>query len=261
MKTMKRKVMFMRCMMYGGAVALGMACLAGPVLPALAADKNEDGGTLMVLSAEARRTVTQDRVTATLSFEKQAKTAAEAQGAVNAAMQAAKAVYAVPGVKAATGAYNVWKNYPADPQPRPAATPEEREKGAFWQASQQLTLDSADRDTLLKLVGTLQRQGFAVQGLSFYLSREARDALKDELAVEALGTIRERAQLMARTLGMRDIRYARIDLSGADAPRPPMPMMARAMKAEAYAADAALPVAQPDDAEVAVTVTAEVKLR
>lgn len=244
--------------------AMGLALAGAVALPVMAADRDDDTSTSVRLSAEARRMVPQDRLQATLNIEASAKTAVAAQAAINSKMQAALAVAKrVEGVKPTTGGYNVWKQYENEPQPKPGMTgwtPEQREKHAYWQANQQLNLDGADKEVVLKLVGTLQEQGFAVQGLNFYLSREATDALRDDLTEEALDTIKQRAERMAKVLGMRTVRYAQIDLDGN---RPPvMPMMARAMKVEMMAADAgSAPAAQAGESEVAVTVSAEVKMK
>lgn len=237
------------------SAALVAGVLAVPA--AMAADSHEDG-TVLALSAQAHKTVAQDRIRATLRFENVAKTAAEAQNSVNQAMQAATALCnGEPGVKTTTGGYNVWKQYPNDPQPK-SMTPAEREKDAMWQASQELVLDSADKDTVLGLVGKLQQRGFAVQGMDFYLSREASDAVKDDLMVEALGTIGQRAKRVADVLGLKHISYDKVDMTGT-MPRPPVPMMAKAMSFAS--AEAAAPVAQAGDTDVTVTVNADVRLR
>lgn len=238
--------------------------------PAMAQSCNcnaDDGSTVVNLSADARRTVSQDRIGVSLQIEKTAKTPAEAQNFINAKMQEARVVYGkASAVKVSTGNYNVYKQYSNEPAPKrdgtPAWTPEEREKNAYWQAQQQLRLDGADKEAVMNLVASLQKQGFAVQNMNFYLSREASDKLRDELTAEALGTIKTRAENMARTLNMKSIRYARIDTSGGAVP--PMPMArAYAMQAEKGMAGDAMstPVAQAGESDVELTVSAEVRLK
>jgi len=249
--------------------------LAGTALMAIAAplavradDKAvDDGSTTVNLSAEARRMVAQDRVTATLSYDMTGKTAAEVQAAINSKMQKAKGLYDdVSDVKATTGAYNVYKEYEPEPAPKKdgtsAWTPEEREKHSHWRGSQQLTLDGAKKDDMLQLIASLQKEGFAAQGLNFYMSRAAEDAIKDQLIVEALGNIKARGTNIQQALGMKTIRYVRIDL-GDNGSRPPMPMMARGMTMKAYDAAEAMPapVAEAGETEVVVNVSAEVKLK
>lgn len=214
--------------------------------------------TVMNLDAEAQRVVTQDRVTANLHIQRDGKTAAEAQAAVNAKMQVAlKMANGVKGVKANTGYYNVYKQYPPEVQPLSQA---ERDKKAYWTAQQTLVLDGADKEAVLKLAGALQQQDFAMQGMNFYLSREAGDALKDELVAEALATIQTRAQAIAKQLGMGNVRLATINIGGG-AP-PVMPYMARGMMMKAEMAADAMPepVGQAGESTVALTVNAEVHL-
>jgi len=239
-------------------------------LPAVAQDcslcAKDDGSTALTLSAEARRTVAQDRLMVSLNYEATGKTATQAQAKLNENMQTARTMYSkVSGVKVTTGGYNTYKNYPPEPTPKAngesAWSPEERERKAFWQANQQLSLDGADRDEVLKLAGALQQQGFAMQGMNFYLSREATDALRDELTTEALKSIKTRAQAMGKALGMNKVRYVRIDTNG-QSPRPlPYTMMrAEAMMVKSAADGAPEPVAQGGESEVDVQVTAEVRL-
>lgn len=237
-----------------GASGHGVAAERMPVCP-------DDGSTVVNLSADARRMVMQDRLQATVNFETEAKTATAAQAAVNAKMQAAKELYSRYGqsIKVSTGNYSVYKTYPHDGGPRPVDQAA-REKQALWRASQQLQLDSASREDMQNLVASLQQQGFAVQGLNYYLSRPAMEALRDELADEALATIKQRAQRMAQRMDMKTIHFARIDVGGSGQSHEPRMY---AMKAEMAAGDASLPapVAQAGETEVQVSVSAEVRLK
>ncbi len=248
------KPMMTKLMLAGTAMAVAM----GPVA-VRAGDKDDDSTTVQV-SAEARRMVAQDRVQATLAIEAQGKTAEKVQAEINTKMAQAKKLYdGVAGVKVTTGGYNVYKDY--EPMPKPLSETE-REKLAFWRGNQDINLDGAKKDDLLKLVGDLQKQGFAVRGLSFYKSKEAADAVKDDLIVEALRNIKARAANIQQALGMKSIHYSRIDL-GDNGVRP-YPMMARAMKAEMAfdaAGSAPAPVGEAGETEVIVNVTAEVKLK
>lgn len=251
---MKTSVMT-RLMMAGTALAV----MAAPMAVS-AKDKEDDDSTTVQVSAEARRMVAQDRVQATLAIEAQGKNPEKVQAEINTKMQQAKKLYdTVDGVKVTTGGYSVYKDY--EPMPKPLSETE-REKLAFWRGSQDINLDGAKKDDLLKLVGDLQKQGFAVRGLNFYMSKEAADAVKDDLIVEALRNIKARAANIQQALGMKTIHYSRIDL-GDNGVRP-YPMMARAMKTEMAfdaAGSAPAPVGEAGETEVIVNVTAEVKLK
>lgn len=218
--------------------------------------------TVINLDAEARRVVTQDRVQATLNVEATGKTAAEAQNAINTKMTAALAkANAVSGVKVSTGYYNAYKMYPPETNPNPPKplTEAEREKTAYWQANQTLVLDGADKDKVLKLAGELQASNFAMQGMNFYLSREASDKIKDELIAEALTSVKARAQKVATQLALPKVHLARINVGGGGGYNPPM-MRTMAMKGGAEMADMAAPVGQAGESEVTVNANVEVHL-
>lgn len=214
--------------------------------------------TVMSLDAEARRVVTQDRVQVTLNIQREGKTAAEAQAQINTKMQAAlAAAKKVAGVKASTGYYNSYKQYPPEPKPLSQA---EREKKAYWTAQQTLVLDGADKEAVLKLAGALQGMDFAMQGMNFYLSREAQDKLKDELLAEALATVKARAQKVAGIMDTPKIRFARINLNGGG-PVYPVMMKGRAMMAMADAAESMPePVGEAGESDVTLSVNVEVHL-
>jgi predicted secreted protein len=213
------------------------------------------------LDAEARRVVTQDRVQVNLAIEAEGKTAAEVQNAINTKMTAALAkANAVQGVKVSTGYYNVYKTYEGEPpnQPKPL-TAAEREKYAIWRGQQTLVLDGSDKDKVLKLSGDLQASNFAMQGMNFYLSREASDRIKDELIAEALNNVKARAQKVATQLALPKVHLARINIGSNGGYQPPMMMRAMAMKG-AEAADMSAPVGQAGESEVTLNVSVEVHL-
>lgn len=243
-------------------------CLAAAALVAVPQASHADAATIAYfkdvsvinLDADARRTVMQDRVQATLNFQATGKTAAEAQNAVNNKMTIALAkANAVAGVKANTGHYSAYKQYPNEPNPPKPLSAAEREKNAVWHASQSLVLDGANKDTVLKLAGELQAEGLAMQGMNFYLSREASDRIKDELIAEALTNVRSRAQKVAAQLNLPKIHMARITIGGGGY-QPPVMMRAMAMKGGAEMADMAAPVGQAGESEVNLNVNVEVHL-
>lgn len=251
-----RMMMNRRMLAVAGMVSLmAMGAVQAQTAQPICADPNT---TIVTLNAEARRMVPQDKLQATLNIEASANTAAEAQAQVNRKMQAAKKIYDdVRGLKVSTGGYNVYKVYPNE-GPRPLSEAE-RERQATWRASQQLVLDGSDRDAMIKLVNTLQQQGFAVQNLNYYLSKEGMDALRDQLTAEALTTIRSRADKMGNQLGLKVTGYSRIDASSSMGGNPPTMLYARAAAMKSEMADA--PVVQAGESEVVVNVNADVKMR
>lgn len=240
--------------------SLPLLILTGMVAaaPAFAADAPAKDGTLLDLSAEARRVVDEDRVSITLGVEKQGKSAEEVQKAINQKMQDASKIYAkVDGVKVSTGGYNVWQNMEVVPD---KTTGKPGKPVSTWRGNQQLVVDAPSGDKVLKLVGDLQAAGLAVQGMNYYLSREATDKLNDDLMVEALGTIGQRAERLGKALGMPRVAYEEISSGTAGGGYRPMPMMAKAMMARDSAESMPAPVGKAGETEVVVNVNAKVRL-
>ena len=73
----------------------------------------------------------------------------------------------------------------------------------MWQGQQTLQLESKNAATVLELAGQLQASGFAMSALSYSLSPEKAESVRDELMVKALGSLKAKAALVARTLGKR----------------------------------------------------------
>lgn len=238
------------------------AALVMPGAVVWAAETGPFNGTVVNLESQAHKTVQQDRLTVTLAFSKTEPTAIAAQAAVNTAMQLAKKAYdTAEGVKVTTGNYTVWKQEPYEPGPKPLS-PAEREKRTMWQARQELTLDSSKQDVLLKVMGTLQSQGFTSENMTYYLSREARDAVKDDLTVQALKSIRQQAKAVAGALDMKEAGFGAVSINadGGYEPRPVM-MMAKAAPMAERADAVPAPVAQGGETDVTVRVNAEVRLK
>ncbi len=215
--------------------------------------------TVLNLRAEARETVTQDRLKATLNIQHEAKTAEEVQNHINEKMtEALKAGKTVSDVKVRTGRYNVRKQAPYDRK----LTLEQRQRRTTWVGNQTITLDSANRADILKLAGGLQSMGFNMNGLSYYLSRKKSDEFKDNLSTEAIKNMQARAAKIAKQLGLPKIHFASINF-GHTFPQAKRYNEVAQLKSRAFAASAdavAQPVAQEGDSDVVVTVNAEVHL-
>ena len=82
-----------------------------------------------------------------------------------------------------------------------------------------------------KILDALVEQG-ANQISGPNLSIEHPEAALDEARVKAIATARARADLYARSLGMRIVRVVSVSESGGYAPPPPMPPMVMAARAE-----------------------------
>lgn len=218
-------------------------------------------GTIVELNAQAHRVVTQDRVTVTLSVQKDGKTAEDVQKAINTQMQAAKKIYDKAGsdVKVNTAGYNVWQNYEAETTIVDGKVVK-NEKQSTWRGNQQLVLDAASGDKVLKLVADLQAAGLAMQGMNYYLSQPETEKLTDELTDEALAKIAIRAQKLGKSIGQPNMAYVNISTGEAGSGYNPVPMMAKAMMARDMTESMPAPVGQAGQSDVSVNVTAKVRL-
>ena len=223
-------------------------CMASGLLAAslaAPAPAQEALRTTLVLSETAAREVAQDTLVALLAARAEATTPRAAQAEVNQAMTVAIGkADAVTGVRAATAGYRVYQEYDRDGEPR------------GWVAEQDLRLTAREAAPLLELAGVLQEDGLLLNGLNYQLSAEARRAIEDELALEAIAALRRRAEEVAASVAMAVETIATLRV-GAVADEPPIRPMMRTSMAEAAAAP---PVALPDVEIVSTRVQAELIL-
>lgn len=126
-----------------------------------------------------------------------------------------------------------------------------------WQAWQEIRLESADVDRLSKLIGQLQEAEMQLSGIEFSVKRETREALQNELTLEALAAFRARADLISK--GMGSAGWSLVSMSvglGGGQPRH------YAMRAESDMAmkSAAAPAFEAGKSELQITVDGNVEL-
>jgi len=174
-------------------------------------------------SVEAKREVPNDWISATLGVEEESGDAAGLAARVNQRMAAALALAkAEQRLQVSSGAYQTQPVY-------------DRSRIVRWRASQDLVIETAEVEVLAQMAGTLQAQGLLLRGVSFGVSPETRKRVEDELIVEALGLFRERAGLIARSLGRRG--WNLMSLALGESGQPPMPFhQTRGMAMEAAGA-------------------------
>jgi uncharacterized protein len=230
------------------AFAVALFTMAAAIGPTVAQSRPPDpalsNAILLHLSETVQRDVPRDRLRIDLAAEVTDPDAAKVQAEINRRMTAAMSrVKAVPDIAIETNGYNVYQDRP--------------EKGpAQWHGSQALSLTAADFAKLLSLVGTLQQEGLVMRGLTPELSREARQAVEDELTDTALARLQKRAARIASGLGTKVDRFRDLTIGNAAAPPGPMLRMAAAPMAAAPPP----PVAEPGEATVSITVQADILL-
>ncbi len=216
--------------------------------PALAADTSAPNSvTIVHLTEKAERLMPRDHLRAGLAVEVTGPQAAQVQAEINRRMEAALAkAKSVAGVKVESGGYSVY------PERSPG-------KPTVWHGAQTLNLQSDVPADLLQLVGDLQSQGLNAQGLTYEVKDETLRQAQAGLTADALKQLRARADQVAAALDMtvqqiRDITIGNAEGGG----RPPMPVFTA--RAAGVSSSAPPPVAEPGDADVSVTVQAEVWL-
>lgn len=219
------------------AVTLMMA-LASPLIaaPAFAADP-----TILTLGATGHASGTPTLLTATLTIQADAGTAAEAQSRVNAlASGVRRDNHDDSGVRVSFRDYDV-------------SQVQENNSRTHWSARQTLVLTGTDGERVLKFVSTLQSRGLALSSVVWSLDDETRQKLEKQARTDALKKLRQDAVDAAEALGLHVESFKAVHLDQRVEPRPVM-MMARMASAPA-------PQRSSDDAEdVTVSVRGEVRL-
>ncbi len=203
-----------------------------------------EGQTLISLSVTEKISVEQDTLTAVLRIESENKDAQILQREINAAMaQALERTDDVASVEVATGYYSV---YQFNNAPQGGRTDRQ------WRGAQSITLESTDAQTVLELAGEIQELGFVMNNLSYSLSTQRADEIRDGLMESAIVRAQANAERAAQAMGKSDVDIATISIDEAMGYAQPL-MMARSMAMDSVA-EKANPVAEAGKSEVSLTV-------
>jgi predicted secreted protein len=215
------------------------ALLSLSPIPALA-QATEPQPTVLHLSQTAERKVIRDLLRVELRAEEIGADPLALQAAINRRMAAAlDRSRQVQGVAVETGTYQVNEEQPQNASAR-------------WRASQSLILTGKAADALLKLAGILQSDGLLMSSMTYVVSPETVRGAEEDLTAEALAGLAQRASSIAERIHLSVLRYRDLRVGNAETEAPVMPRFA----AMAMAA----PVAQPGEAVIRVTVSADLLL-
>jgi predicted secreted protein len=170
-----------------------------------------------------------------------AKLAAKINNDMEWALQQAKQVQ---GVKVKTGSYQTW------PITRKEVT-------TGWRGQQDLVLESADTETLSRLVGQLQGR-LQIKSMSFTVSDEKRAGVENRLIGAALDAFKQRAGIIGNNLKASGFRIVEINVN-TSTQRPPMLRQARMATMSMEASDAV--AVEGGESDVSVTVNGTIELR
>lgn len=259
----------MRKSLTTGFLALMMALPAASHAQEQPADPNavvtRANQTLLNISATERAEVPQDLLIANLRYEYEGKDARAVQTEINKVMKAAlEKAKTVKDVTVTTEQYYVYPYDPEPPKPLPLKDGEqEKKKEKIWRGNQSLQLESKNSDALLTLAGELQDLGLLMNGLTFTLSPEKAETVKDSLMEAALVKLKARAERAAKALGrtQTELVEVAVDTSNNYYPQP-VAMRAMAMDSSGGMMEkAAPPVAEPGETEITLTVSARALLK
>lgn len=239
-------------MMHKKILYLSIATLLSLPLAAKAEDGYYDlinNKTVLTLSESARKEVEQDRIKAILRVEKDARDAAVVQNFINEKMaDAIKIAKSIKSLKVSTGNYRVNERYNS-----------KLRENDGWQGSQQIILDTENKEDLLETVQKLQKSGFVMDNMNYYLSVDKAATYRTELVREALQRVQDSAKGVAEQLGAKHYHIGAIDVSNAGNVSPRMHMaMAKTMMADSL--EMAAPVVESSDETVSVSIQVKVVL-
>jgi len=232
--------------------------------PALAADDSialpPAGTTVVNLSATERQKVAQDTLSASLRIELDGDTATDIQDRINKAMADAVAeAKKVPEVKVTTGSYHVYQYEDGRPDPKTGQIANPVKK---WRGAQTLDLESKDSAKLLTLTGKIQEKNFVMNGLTYSLSTEKAEQVRDSLLTRAIDKLRAKAKVAQGALGKSSYDFVDVNIDNAAMPPVyPVAYKAMAMRESADAAAMSAPTAEAGESEVEMTVSARILLK
>lgn len=197
-------------------------------------------------SVNAQRDVDNDTLIAVVFAEVEANRQADAADEVNSAIGwATEKARDVAAVDAATLQYST----------RPVYAENSR-RIIGWIARQELRLESEDAEVLSTLLGELQER-VAIASLSQALSREARDAIEEDLIIEALARFNRRAELIATQMGRDGYRLMSVNINNV---RSSQPSSSRGISLNFAAAEMAPPEIESGTQMLSVTASGAIEL-
>lgn len=216
-------------------------------LPALAASETAPRERLS-LTASASAEVTRDVLGISFSTTREGADAGGVQTALKQALDVALAEarkVAKPGlVDVQTGGFSLTPRY--DPKTG---------KINGWQGSAELQVEGRDTAAIAQLAGRINT--LTISRVGYSLSREAREKAETDISAQAISRYRAKAVDYAKQFGYSGYVVGEVNINSDE--QAPRPMMMKAMRMTAGAADEALPT-EAGKATVTVSVSGSVQL-
>ncbi len=221
------------------------------------------------LAAEASTEVVQDTLSITLGVSREGSDAAALQSqlrqVLDVALAESRKAHKPGQLESRTGAFSLLPRYNNKPGAGNAIS--------GWQGRAELILEGRDIAAISQLAGRLANLGAAGGGAAaavgangmvvaralFSLSREAREAAEAEVARQAIGRFKARAETYAKQFGFGSYSLREVNVGAGEVAAPGGQAMFRSARAMAVPTDEAQPV-EAGRASVSVTVSGSVQL-
>ncbi len=166
--------------------------------------------TILNLNEVAEKEVQQDRILAKLSIQFESRDNTTVQDKINQSMQnALNELKKYQNIKVSTGHYRIHERYNS-----------KLRSNDGWKGSQEVILDSDNKQEITNAVKTLQNMDFNISSINYYLSRDAASSYRTELINEALKSVQSRAASIAKQLNAKHWHIGVVDVSNQNAPHP-----------------------------------------
>lgn len=220
-------------------IVLGTAAVAAQAEPL-----NYD---LVNLQADARASVPNDLMLATLFVEVDSKDATQLAAEVTRTVnQAMKAAQAERNVKVSSGNRSSWPVHDA------------KNKVVAWRSRAELRLESRDFEAAARAIAAMQA-GMQLAGVQFALAPETAAAQENALIEKAMAAFSARADLVAKSLGAKSWRTVNINV-GSNSNPPPMPYV-RGMAMKTMAEEMPVQDVAGGESETSVSINGSVQLQ
>lgn len=202
------------------------------------------------LTASASQDVNKDWLTVVFATTREGSDAGAVQAllkqALEAALTEARKVVKPGLVEVQTGAFSLYPRY----APKGGGI-------SGWQGSTELVVEGRDTQAIAQL--TAKVQTLTINRVGFSLSREAREKVEGDVAAQAIGRFRSRADTVSKQFGFAGYTVREVTVNAESAGAMQMPVM-RAQALRVGSDDAAALPVEAGKATVTATVSGSVQM-
>ena len=202
------------------------------------------------LTASASQDVNKDWLTVVFATTREGSDAGAVQAllkqALEAALTEARKVVKPGLVEVQTGAFSLYPRY----APKGGGI-------SGWQGSTELVVEGRDTQAIAQL--TAKVQTLTINRVGFSLSREAREKVEGDVAAQAIGRFRSRAETVSKQFGFAGYTVREVSVNAESAGAMQMPVM-RAQALRVGSDDAAALPVEAGKATVTATVSGSVQM-